>query len=280
MAKTEFSFMNAHGDGLRLRTCGGRVVLSHLPGGASFIHALPPSLKFVLEGEEIYEVAGRTRRLRAGDFMLVEGGQQLKVRTPRTERTSGMCIYFDAAPATSEAELGAATLAGSVGEPLAALLNRHAQTLLQRPEAGPDLAQHIHGEVRAAFEAYLGSFHVKVERMSSVKQSTRIETLQRVERARAFIHDHAQRHLTLEEIAGYAALSRFHLTRSFAEVYGVPPLAYHRSLRLERAAERLRRGETSATRLSEELGYGSLSAFTRAFRHRFGIPPSQARQAA
>jgi AraC-like DNA-binding protein len=279
MAETEFGLMTAHGDGMRLRNRGGRVILSRLSGGSSFIQAVPPSLKFVLEGEETYEVAGRTRRLRAGDFMLVEGGQELKVRTPRSVTTTGMCLYLDAAPAgMAEAEWGA-SVAGSASDPLAAMVNRYARILARQPDAGEKIAQHIHCNVSAAIDCYLSSLRSKVQLISSLKYSTRLETLQRVERARSFIHDQAKRHLTLEEIASEAALSRFHLTRSFTEVFGVPPLAYHRSLRLEHAAERLRRGEVSATQISVELGYSSLSAFTRAFRNMFGVPPSQAQAA-
>jgi len=72
-------------------------------------------------------------------------------------------------------------------------------------------------------------------------------------------------------------LSRFHLTRMFSEVYGAPPLSYHRQLRLDLAAIRLRLGATTPTALAHEMGYGSLSAFSRAFRSRFGFPPSRQR---
>ena len=276
MAETEFSLMTSHGDGTRLRHAGGRVILSRLSGGNSLIRAVPPSLKFVLEGEEIYEVAGRTRRLRAGDFMLVEGGQELKVRTSRSETTMGMCVYLDAVPSQmTEADWGA-SLAGSASDPLGALVSRYARTLARRPDAGLRIAKQIHCNVSAAIGCHLASLHTKAQLISSLKHSTRLETLQRVERARAFIHEQAGRQLTLEEIARHAALSRFHLTRTFSEVFGVPPLAYHRTLRLEWAAGRLKRGEVSATCISEELGYSSLSAFTRAFRNVFGVPPSRA----
>ena len=126
-------------------------------------------------------------------------------------------------------------------------------------------------------EDYLATFSNRLERLGSVKHSTRIETLQRLERARCFIHDQADRPISLDEVAGEAALSRFHLTRSFAEVFGLPPLAYHRRLRLEAAARLLKSDAISATEIAEQLGYGSLSAFTRAFRQNFGVPPSQAR---
>jgi AraC-like DNA-binding protein len=49
-------------------------------------------------------------------------------------------------------------------------------------------------------------------------------------------------------------------------VFGQTPLACHRRLRLEGAARLLKSEAMSATQIAEQLGYGSLSAFTRAFR--------------
>jgi AraC-like DNA-binding protein len=174
--------------------------------------------------------------------------------------------------------LRAPALLGSADEPLAALLARYAAALAAQPDAGHSLARRIVREVGARTDSFLCDFRGRLDRMSSAKLSTRVETLQRLERARSFIHEHRGRPLALDEIAAHAALSRFHLTRSFAEAYGAPPLLYHRTLRLEAAAERIRGGWTSPTQAAEELGYASLSAFTRAFRHKFGIPPSELRR--
>lgn len=216
--------------------------------------------------------------------MLVEAGSDLEVRTARCGPTIGLCVYLGvggaASPPGEHDQLGALVLRGSSTHPLAALMERHARRLLQTRGAGEAETRRIVAEVTAAASLYLSDFRSGVERLGSAKLSTRVETLQRLERARGFIHAHGARPLTLDEIASAAALSRFHLTRCFAEAYGVPPLAYHRALRLDAAAERIRRGHASPTQLSEELGYASLSAFTRAFRQKFGIPPSAARSLA
>ena len=252
-------------------------MLSRLPGGRSAIRALAPSVKFVLSGEEIYKIDGRTRALRPGRFLLVEAGSEFEVATPRPDETVGLCVYLGVAPAPSaEREPLGRVVEGGAAEPLAPLLARYAGLLAARPETGAALAPKIVQQVTAGAEDYLSTFASRLERLSSLKRSTRIETLQRVERARAFIHDHRDEPLTLDAIAGEAALSRFHLSRSFAEVHGLPPLAYHRRLRLEGAARLLREGAASPTELSERLGYGSLSAFTRAFRQAYGVPPSRA----
>jgi hypothetical protein len=52
------------------------------------------------------------------------------------------------------------------------------------------------------------------------------------------------------------------------------PIAMRRRLLLERAAWQLSRTRLSVTDISLDAGYGSLEAFTRAFRKAFGISPS------
>lgn len=274
---TPFYLMRDHGEGERLPLRHGCVVLSRLEGGRSTIRALAPSVKFVLSGEEVYKIDGRARAVKPGRFLLVEAGTEFEVATPRPDETIGLCVYLGVAPAPAPGRepLGR-VVEGCAAEPLAPLLARYAGLLAARPEAGPALASKIVLQVTAGAEDYLSNFASRLDRLSSLKRSTRIETLQRVERARAYIHDQQDRTLTLDEIAGQAALSRFHLSRSFAEVHGLPPLAYHRRLRLDGAARLLRAGAASPTELAERLCYASLSAFTRAFRQAYGVPPSRA----
>jgi AraC-like DNA-binding protein len=275
---TPFYLMKDHGEGERLPLRHGCVVLSRLEGGRSLVRALAPSVKFVLSGEEVYKIDGRARAVRPGRFLLVEAGTEFEVSTPRPDETVGLCVYLGVNAAPPPAERGplGRVIEGCGAEPLAPLLSRYARLLASRPETGPGLAPKIVQQVTAGAEDYLSTFASRLERLSSLKRSTRIETLQRIERARAFIHDHQGRTLTLDEIAAQSALSRFHLSRSFAEVHGLPPLAYHRRLRLEGAAGLLREGTASPTELAERLGYASLSAFTRAFRQAYGVPPSRA----
>ena len=257
----------------------GRVVSSDLPRGTSQVTSAAPSVKFVLEGEGVYEIEGRTRRLKAGEFMLVEGGCDVTVHFP-SARTVGLCVGLEGLAHGREGGLGSPALFGGSDQPLSRLLAYYARALIERPEVGPVLAHRIVREVSAQADTFLCDFRGRLDRLGSVKYSTRVETLQRLERARAFIHAQKNRTVTLDEVAMHAALSRFHMTRSFAEAYGAPPLFYHRSVRLEAAAQRIQRGEATPTEVAEELGYASLSAFTRAFRQKFGIPPSEHRRAA
>lgn len=75
------------------------------------------------------------------------------------------------------------------------------------------------------------------------------------------------------ELARRASFSRDHLDRLLSAATGETPVGLRRRLLLERAAWRLRRGD-SASQAAESAGYGSLAAFSRAFARAYGEPPS------
>ena len=61
----------------------------------------------------------------------------------------------------------------------------------------------------------------------------------------------------------------------FTQFYGVPPAAYHRDLRLDGIAARLRTEKLNLSRAAADLGYSDQAAFTKAFKRRFGMPPGE-----
>src|SRR6202034_2548984 len=92
-----------------------------------------------------------------------------------------------------------------------------------------------------------------------------------------YIESHLAEALTLDEIAGVAAISRFHLVRSFAAATGLPVMRYVRARRLTEAARALAGGAPDILNLALEADYGSHEAFTRAFRDHFGVTPEAGR---
>lgn len=85
--------------------------------------------------------------------------------------------------------------------------------------------------------------------------------------------------LDLDALARACGLSAFHFHRIFRGMIGETPLELHRRLRMERAALSLRDdADRSVTQIALEAGYDTHEAFTRAFRARYGCPPSEFRQ--
>jgi AraC family transcriptional regulator len=92
-----------------------------------------------------------------------------------------------------------------------------------------------------------------------------------------FIESHLADALSLDEIAGVAGISRFHMVRAFAAATGVSVMRYVRVRRLSVAARALAAGAPDILTLALEADYGSHEAFTRAFRDHFGITPEAVR---
>jgi AraC-like DNA-binding protein len=75
------------------------------------------------------------------------------------------------------------------------------------------------------------------------------------------------------DLAARLFLSRFHADRLIRGASGEPPGALRRRVLLERAAYRLVTTRASVLDVAIEAGYGSNEAFTRAFRHAYGVAP-------
>ncbi len=77
---------------------------------------------------------------------------------------------------------------------------------------------------------------------------------------------------SLQAMAAPMGLSRYQLLRRFTEVYGLPPHAWLRSYRLERARKLLAQGMPLAA-VAAESGFADQSHMTRAFRAFLGYSP-------
>src|SRR5262249_14425235 len=77
-----------------------------------------------------------------------------------------------------------------------------------------------------------------------------------------------------EDLARSAYHSRTQFYRLFRALIDETPVAMRRRLLLERAAFQLSHSKASVTDIALDANYGSLEAFTRAFRKAFRMSPS------
>jgi AraC family transcriptional regulator len=92
-----------------------------------------------------------------------------------------------------------------------------------------------------------------------------------------YIESHFREELTLDDVAGAAGVSRYHLSRAFPATMGQSLMRYVRGRRLSEAARTLGGGTSDILTVALETGYGSHEAFTRAFRDHFGRTPETVR---
>jgi AraC-like DNA-binding protein len=100
-----------------------------------------------------------------------------------------------------------------------------------------------------------------------------------VGRALALLHGEPGRAWTVDALAREVALSRSALAERFAALVGEPPIQYLIRWRLALAARTLRSGGEAIARVAERSGYESETAFSRAFKREFGVPPAAWRKA-
>jgi AraC family transcriptional regulator len=96
---------------------------------------------------------------------------------------------------------------------------------------------------------------------------------ERVERVKAILARDLVNPPTLEILGQEAGCSPFYLSRIFSREVGLTIPQYLRNVRMERAAELLRTGRYNVTEAATEVGYSSLSHFSKAFCETIGCCP-------
>jgi AraC-like DNA-binding protein len=98
--------------------------------------------------------------------------------------------------------------------------------------------------------------------------------------ALALLHAEPDRVWTVDDLARRVALSRSALAERFAALVGEPPIQYLMRWRLALAAQTLRSAGDAIAHVAAQTGYESLTAFNRAFKREFGMPPAAWRRQA
>jgi len=83
--------------------------------------------------------------------------------------------------------------------------------------------------------------------------------------------------ISLQDMSRVAYISTFHFNRVFHQITGLPPAKFISAMRLDEAKRLLLNTNLSITDISFEVGYNSLSTFTRRFTQRVGLGPREFR---
>ena len=95
-----------------------------------------------------------------------------------------------------------------------------------------------------------------------------------VQRMQDYIGENLSRDISLSDLARVSLFSPWYSYRLFQEYLDMTPTEYVRSLRLSRAALRLREEKCRVIDAALDVGFGSVDTFTRAFFREFGLNPS------
>lgn len=178
------------------------------------------------------------------------------------------------------------------------LLGRMATDFAMHPRGGPDFATAVvrDGEIRLLLlrlvtvltegsaaspleqEAWLqAALSRLILRYATVGPTLRPVGTERgaIRRARHYLEEHAERTVSLTELARVADLSTFHLSRAFGAVVGMPPHAYQTQIRVVRAKALLVAGHLPLAQIAAEVGFANQSHLTRHFARLVGVTPGR-----
>jgi len=96
--------------------------------------------------------------------------------------------------------------------------------------------------------------------------------------ALGLIHKSPEKPWTVALLAVQVGMSRSPFAARFTEFVSQSPMSYLKRWRLQVAARLLRDGALSLSNIAERVGYASAAAFSRVFKHEFGVSPAQYRR--
>ena len=93
-----------------------------------------------------------------------------------------------------------------------------------------------------------------------------------------YIDTHFKEPLTLDQLAEEAHISKYYLSHAFKREYGVSPVNYMISRRIDESKYLLAETDLSISQIAQLLGFSSLSYFSQVFRRTQSVSPMEYRQ--
>jgi len=183
------------------------------------------------------------------------------------------CVAVQMTPECFE-EMAASVIGGSGSCFSAAMLPASAKTL---PALAGLQAAVLRGEALEAEGSVAHFVESVIAALSGVAPTAGAPSARderRISAVLRYIEEAAEDALDLADLAGVAAMSRFHFLRCFRRLTGMAPYQYLLSVRLRRAAVRLATSAEPVSTIAFDVGFGDLSTFNARFRDVFGTSPS------
>lgn len=117
-------------------------------------------------------------------------------------------------------------------------------------------------------------WYFSLKENEETKRQVSDATRRAIRKARAILEDNMAEPPDLDRLASAVGMSLSKFKQVFPQVCGMPPYAYLRRVRMERAMILLRDQGLSVTETALEVGYSNLSHFAKTFAAHHGLKPS------
>lgn len=244
-------------------------------------------IAFVLSGSGRYLVEGEQLTVQEGDILIFNAGARHQafycpdLEVPATEFFVGFSdVQFQGLPANTLPLPGGVCVHHTEGE-----LRRKLFKLCVDMQAENEICRQGRYYM---LKSYLVQMILLVLRENSEPverhKGCAFESVNKkyvVEQIISYFEDHYSEKISLDQIAENMYLSPFYISKIFKSETGDTPIRHLIDIRLERARELLEKGwEGSIQEVAATVGYDDAYHFSKLFKKRYGISPSQARKKA
>ena len=130
-------------------------------------------------------------------------------------------------------------------------------------------------------QAYMEILIIRMMRNTALaipSEPQAVSTNRQCAAVRRYIDLHFKEALTLEQLAEEGHMNKYYLSHAFRREYGISPINYMISRRIEESKYLLAETDLSMSQIAQLLGFSSLSYFSQVFRRTQDISPKEYRQ--
>ena len=130
-------------------------------------------------------------------------------------------------------------------------------------------------------QAYMEILIIRLMRTTALAvpaEPQTVSTNRQCAAVRRYIDLHFKEPLTLEQLAEEGHMNKFYLSHAFKKEYGLSPINYMISKRIEESKYLLAETDLSMSQIAQLLGFSSLSYFSQVFHRTQDISPKEYRQ--
>jgi AraC-like DNA-binding protein len=246
-------------------------------------HRCHHGLIYCLEGAFTIKLNGLTRDLNESKFLIMNDNSKLSLDVGASD-AQPMILYF-------QSHIPALNTVGSAADwnlteriyPVTEVFRERARLLVSFPDSCSSFITMRADAVIRSILVDILSFNQyalrEAMKLDVRKPSTRHDNYKRLAIVREWIEDNFYRSLTLDELAGLAAMNHQHFLRLFSKVFHKTPHQYIIDRRIAEAKRMLLNPGITVADVCLAIGWDSLGTFSRLFKQRTGQTPGEFRNA-
>lgn len=242
------------------------------------------SLWYVWAGRGTVQLRSHTVPLRAGVCLWMRPGGQYIVSQDADDRLGVSAVHFDLIDAAGRQVLPGEAFPPEVHDLpdvtyVDAVLKRVVELLghIYEPRAQVDSPDKE--TARLLLTGLLRDIDSRSEQLGYLYQDGAARRRQQeMLRVAALIRENPGTAPSVKQLAAQAGYTADHFGRVFESVIGLSPQAYAVQVRIDRARQLLLSTDLTVNEIADALGYQDVFFFSRQFKQKVGVPPSQYRR--